>query len=47
MGGTIEQLDDLRKQLKERKMKITIDRENYLCFEDLNNFAVEIYAREK
>lgn len=47
MGGTISQLSELRRQLEERKIKILINREAYLCFEDPNEFAVEIYAKEE
>lgn len=45
MGGTTNQLSELKKQLQERKMKILISREGYLCFEDPNHFAIEIYAK--
>lgn len=45
MGGTIEDLAILETELEKRKISITLREPGYLCFEDPNNFAVEVYAR--
>lgn len=45
MGGSLAQLDQLQKQLEERQIKILIREGDYLCFEDPNEFAVEVYAK--
>lgn len=45
MGGSIEQLEELETQLVEKKIKILKRNGKYLCFEDPNNFAVEVYAK--
>ncbi len=44
MGGSLSELDLLQKELKNREIKILKRKENYLCFEDPNLFAVEVYA---
>ncbi|MBT3585952.1 MAG: hypothetical protein HN509_13685 [Halobacteriovoraceae bacterium] len=44
-GGGIEQLDNLQSELETRKVKILKRDEKYLCFEDPNQFAVEVYAQ--
>jgi catechol 2,3-dioxygenase-like lactoylglutathione lyase family enzyme len=36
--------DDLARQLGERGARILYDEEGYLCFEDPNRFAVELYV---
>ena len=46
MGGSVKQLSELVKQLEERNIKILINREDYLCFEDPNQFAIEVYAKK-
>jgi catechol 2,3-dioxygenase-like lactoylglutathione lyase family enzyme len=43
-GGSIADLDKLQKELEARQIKILQREGDYLCFEDPNNFAVEIYA---
>ncbi len=45
MGGTAGQLDELQAQLGLRNIRILKRDGNYLCFEDPNEFAVEVYAR--
>lgn len=45
MGGTLTELDQLQSELENRKIKILKRKEEYLCFEDPNYFAVEVYAR--
>lgn len=47
MGGSLAELEDLQKKLEERKIKILKRNGVYLCFEDPNLFAIEIYAREE
>ncbi|NOT78932.1 MAG: hypothetical protein HOP07_08000 [Bacteriovoracaceae bacterium] len=46
MGGTDDQLNELVIQLEKRNIKILKRLESYLCFEDPNKFAIEIYAKE-
>ena len=43
-GGSLSELDLLQKELESREIKILKRKENYLCFEDPNLFAVEVYA---
>lgn len=45
MGGSLEQLDQLETSLKERGLKVLKRDGKYLCFEDPNDFAVEVYAK--
>ena len=45
-GGSLSQLDELQLELEARKIKILKRVGTYLCFEDSNHFAVEIYAHE-
>jgi hypothetical protein len=45
MGGSIADLDKLQQQLEARQIKILIREGDYLCFEDPNQFAVEVYAK--
>ena len=44
MGGSIEKLDALQKRLESTGIKIIKRESKYLCFEDPNDFAVEVYA---
>jgi catechol 2,3-dioxygenase-like lactoylglutathione lyase family enzyme len=43
-GGNLEQLDELEKDLVMREIKILKRDGEYLCFEDPNEFAIEVYA---
>lgn len=43
-GASKLKLDEMQKQLEARNIKILKRKEEYLCFEDPNDFAVEIYA---
>lgn len=45
MGGSLEQLDQLQGMLEERGVKILKRDGDYLCFEDPNDFAIEVYAK--
>lgn len=45
MGGEESELDQLEKELRDRKINITKRDGPYLCFEDPNNFAIEVYAK--
>ena len=45
-GGSLAQVDKIQKDLEQRKIKILKRDGSYLCFEDPNDFAVEIYAVE-
>ena len=47
MGRSISELDRLQKDLEGRDIKILKRDGSYLCFEDPNQFAVEIYANEE
>jgi catechol 2,3-dioxygenase-like lactoylglutathione lyase family enzyme len=47
MGGTLAELDQLQAELESRNIKILKRKEEYLCFEDPNDFAVEVYARSE
>ena len=44
MGGDIAQLDQLQSELESRDVKILKRKGEYLCFEDPNEFAIEVYA---
>lgn len=44
MGRSIAELDQLQKQLESREVKVLKRKGEYLCFEDPNLFAVEVYA---
>lgn len=46
MGGTIDYLDKLQSELEKKKIRILKRMDDYLCFEDPNEFAVEIYAQK-
>lgn len=46
MGGSIDELDKLQANLEMKAIKILKRTGAYLCFEDPNLFAVEVYARE-
>jgi catechol 2,3-dioxygenase-like lactoylglutathione lyase family enzyme len=46
MGGTINELDQLQAQLVARQIRILKRDGSYLCFEDPNDFAVEVYAKD-
>lgn len=45
MGGSVADLDKLQDELEARQMKILMREGDYLCFEDPNQFAVEVYAK--
>jgi hypothetical protein len=45
VGKSVEHLDRLENNLKKRNVKILKRDGVYLCFEDLNEFAVEVYAQ--
>ena len=44
MGKSIVQLDELQIELEQKKIKIIKRSDDYLCFEDPNDFAVEVYC---
>lgn len=44
MGRSMAELDQLQTQLENREIKILKRKEEYLCFEDPNLFAIEVYA---
>lgn len=44
MGATLTQLDETQKKLESHNIKILKRKDEYLCFEDPNGFAVEVYA---
>lgn len=46
MGGSIEELDLLQSELESKNIKILKRDGDYLCFEDPNQFAVEVYAKK-
>ncbi len=46
MGRSIPDLDQLQRDLENRNVKILKRDGNYLCFEDPNLFAVEVYANK-
>lgn len=46
MGRSIAELDQLQKELENREVKILKRKGEYLCFEDPNLFAVEVYANK-
>ncbi len=43
MGKDIAHFNELQAELKQRHMKILFLKENYICFEDPNDFAIELY----
>ena len=43
-GGTRKALDDLIVELENRQIKILTNSDRAICFEDPNNFAVEIFV---
>ena len=43
-GGSLSQLDELQILLESKKIKILKRDGSYLCFEDPNLFAVEVYS---
>lgn len=45
MGGSMSDLDHLEGDLLKRGVKIVKRDGEYLCFEDPNYFAIEVYAR--
>lgn len=47
MGRSISELDQLQKELERREVKILKRKNEYLCFEDPNLFAVEVYAEKE
>ena len=46
-GKTISHLNELQRELEHRKIKILKRKDDYLCFEDPNDFPVEVYATAK
>lgn len=44
MGKSREQVIDLKNALRERGITITFEDESQICFEDPNDFAVELYV---
>ncbi len=44
-GGSLEDLDKIHSDLENRGVKILKRDGDYLCFEDPNQFAVEIYSK--
>jgi len=44
MGKSSAHLDELQIELERRKIKVLKRREDYICFEDPNDFAVEVYS---
>ena len=46
MGGDLAFLDDLQKKLEDKKVKVLKRDGDYLCFEDPNEFALEVYAKK-
>lgn len=44
MGGSVSELDQLQNGLESQTIKILKRDGSYLCFEDPNQFAVEVYA---
>lgn len=42
-GKDTKHFQDLQTELKQRDIKILTLKEKYICFEDPNNFAIEIY----
>ncbi len=42
-GKDINHFNELQAGLKERSIKITILKDDYICFEDPNDFAIEVY----
>jgi hypothetical protein len=46
MGGDLTFLDNLQKKLENKKVKVLKRDGDYLCFEDPNEFALEVYAKK-
>lgn len=46
MGKSSAHLDELQIELERREIKVLKRREDYICFEDPNDFAVEVYSVE-
>ncbi len=46
-GGTEAELDVLQEELEDKSVKILKRDGDYLCFEDSNQFAIEVYAAGK
>jgi catechol 2,3-dioxygenase-like lactoylglutathione lyase family enzyme len=44
LGKNIEHFLELQIELQNRNIKILILKENYICFEDPNEFAIELYV---
>ena len=44
MGRSTAHLDELQIELEQKKIKIIKRSDGYLCFEDPNEFAVEVYC---
>ena len=42
-GKDESHFNELQNELKKRSIKILILREDYICFEDPNDFAIEVY----
>lgn len=45
MGGSLSDLDELQERLESQSIKILKRKNEYLCLEDPNGFAVEVYAK--
>ncbi|MFK8139325.1 MAG: hypothetical protein AB8E15_13275 [Bdellovibrionales bacterium] len=45
MGGSMAELDQLEKDLIKKNINILKRDGEYLCFEDVNLFAIEVYAK--
>ena len=45
-GGSITDLDRMESDLRLRGLRIIERDDDYLCFEDPNNFAIEVYANK-
>lgn len=43
-GSHQQELDSLAEELKQRKMRILKQREGAICFEDSNQFAIEVFC---
>ncbi len=44
LGKDINHFNELQSELKQRQIKLLILKEKYICFEDPNKFAIEVYV---
>ena len=44
LGKDITHFNELQSELKLRSIKVLILKEKYICFEDPNDFAIEVYV---